>query len=105
MLPLGPLVVVESAVEGRKKTISWKDTEDFGQLTCGTNISAITRDVDGTRLVLGWRIVRRRRRRGLLLVARRCRRLLVVRRRLLDVGRSGVIVCRRRRVGDLWGSG
>lgn len=99
MEPLGPLVVVGSAVEGRKKKISWKgvDAEDFEQLTCGAFIS--TR----TRLGLGWRVVRRRRRRGLLearrrrwlLVARRWLVLLVVRRRLLDVGRSG----------DLWRGG
>ena len=102
MEPLGPLVVVGSAVEGRKKEISWKDAEDFGQLTCGANINPFTRvsNVDGIRLGLGWWIVRRRRRSGLL-VARR-HRGLVVHRRLLDVGRSGVVVCCRHRVSDLW---
>ena len=68
--------------------VGW-DAESLGKLTCSANISTITRDADGTRLGLGWRIVlrrgtvrrRRRRRRGFLLKER------------------------RGRVGDLWGGG
>lgn len=65
------------------------DAEILGKLTCGANISTITRGADGTRLGLGWRIVLRR-----STVRRRRRR------------RWGFLLKDLRgRVGDLWGGG
>jgi len=80
---------MEGAISGQGR-----DAEIFGELTGSANISAVARHIDGTRLVLGWRVVRRRRGgRGRGVVCRRWLGLLLSRGRRLG------------RVGDLWGGG
>jgi len=75
-----PATVLDATVEPIDGSIG---TARGSRVGCGTNISTSTRNVNGARLVLSWRVVRRRRRGGRRSAARR----------------------RRGRVGDLWGGG